>query len=191
MNPVIELSNDVILMDIGDKLPRGHGAYPKRTKDLTTLFVHHSGADNKKDGFEAWEATAWYHILKKKWPGIAYQYAINHREILDDKGRAIIYRVGARDTVRNHTGGCNRFSEGLCLQGNLTLVKISEFQTRCLSAFIPWWCNVNGRSLEKDLGWHANAWKWLGRPKPACPGKSAIAWLKEFREQRSAAARPV
>ncbi len=175
-----EIAGGVCLVDVSALL-RQHlkKRYRARKKLLTTLFVHHSGADNGKDGIEAIKPMANWHVGHNNWPAIGYQFVITRRPAFVDKS-LVIFRVGGSDTVRAHTRMCNRFGDGLCLQGHLGKEPLTSFQEECLEAFLPWWMETHGRNPAKDLGWHSNSLKWGGVPKMACPGKNAVAWLRTY-----------
>lgn len=178
---VQQIADGVVLHDISEILLR-HPAkkYRVRKKAPTTLFIHHSGADNGRDGSQAWAATAGYHVVSKGWPGIAYHYGITLRPSIDDAGNLIIHKLNQPDTVSYHTKGCNRFGAGLCLQGHHGQEPLSDFQIECLEAFLPWWAETYERSLKRDLGWHSNALRWGGLIKPSCPGSHAVRWLSDY-----------
>lgn len=178
---VLRLAGGIILVDIQDYLPvHSSKKYPLRKKNATTLFVHHSGVDNGRDGIEVARIMATYHVNNRNWPGIGYQYVIPYRADRPYKNELVIYKVGSESTVRAHTKLCNKFGTGICLQGDLNKQPISPSQIECLEAFIPIWMRWNGRDPTKDLGWHSNSWKWLGLPKFKCPGKNAVKWLEEY-----------
>lgn len=179
---MIEVAGGVVIDDISRILiTHPKKKYASRTKPVTTLFVHHSGADNGRDGLQAWAATAGYHVITKQWPGIAYHFGITLRPSYDIHGRLVIHRLNADDVECYHTRGCNRFSVGLCLQGHHGKEPLSDFQIECLEAFLPWWSDTYQRDLRKDLGWHSRAIQWGGVPKLACPGKYAVEWIKSYK----------
>jgi len=178
---VIEIASGVVLEDIHNiLLHHTKKKYKERKIEPTALFVHHTGADNGRDSIQAWTATAGYHVISKKWPGIAYHYGITRRPSETRSGKLIVHQLNPESTVCYHTKGCNRFGVGLVLQGNLGETELTDFQIECLEAFLPFWFQTHGLSPKESLGWHSNSFKWLGIPKPACPGKNAVKWLKDY-----------
>jgi hypothetical protein len=153
-----------------------------RKKPLTTLFVHHSGTLSSAEAVAWAQGMARYHVIHKDWPGIGYQFGMARVAPRDAEGNLVMLRLGESDTVRAHTRLCNRFSDGLVLQGHMGRQQLSADQVECLEAFLPWWAEHNGRDLSADLGWHAQSWRWGGIPKRACPGKNAVEWLGNYRE---------
>ncbi|MEE9220000.1 MAG: hypothetical protein V3U34_00485 [candidate division NC10 bacterium] len=179
---VTRLAGGVMLHDVSADLPRNSAKrFRIRKKDPTTLFIHHAGVDNGKDGVEAVRRMASYHVYHKNWAGIGYHYAITKRPLHDDQDNLVVMRVAPESTVRAHTRGCNRFGTGLVLQGHLGEEDLSHFQEECLEAFVPWWMETNNRFCKRGLGWHSNSWKWGGIPKRACPGKHSVGWLEDYR----------
>jgi len=178
----VKIAPGVHLMNIQHILPvHARKVYRQRKRDITTLFVHHSGFDNGLDGLGAVKPMANWHVKHRGWAGIGYHYVITRRPVTSNS-KLVILRVGAEYTIRAHTRGCNRFGVGLCLQGHLGKEELTSFQEECLEAFIPWWMEWHNRTPRKDLGWHSNSWKWGGIPKPACPGKHARRWLKGYQD---------
>jgi hypothetical protein len=179
---ICEPAGGVALYDISYLLPRHHQKrYRERSRAPTALFVHHSGADSALDGLEAFKAMATYHVYTKQWPGIAYHYGVGRRPEWDDQGRRVVYRLQPEPVRCYHTKGRpNSIGCGLVLQGHLGRHPLTSGQVELLEAVIPWWMAEHGRSPQRDLGWHSNSWKWGGIPKPACPGRYAVEWLRGY-----------
>ena len=180
------IAGGIVVIDISDELPKHPTKkYSLRKDPVTALFVHHSGADSGHDGIDAFIPMANWHVYgetehKTRWPGIAYHWGITLRRSLDTDGNLIIYQLEPANVVSYHTGGCNRFSEGIVLQGHLGETPLSNFQVECLEALIPWRCEVLGIDYHKDLGWHSRADDWGGHKKATCPGKYAVEWLERY-----------
>lgn len=178
------IADGIALYDVSHLLPEHpHKTYGPRTSPMRALFVHHSGNDTGRDGLAALLPMANWHVLHHKWAAMAYHFAITKRPLRDEDGNLVMLRVGGDRTVRSHTGLCNRFSEGLVLQGNTSKSPMSDFQMECLEGFIPWWMAMHELTPAKALGWHSIAHRWLGRPKRWCPGADAVAWLEQYKER--------
>ncbi len=142
------------------------------------------------DGIAAIRAMATYHVAHKGWGGIGYHYAIPKNPVYDPEySRLVMFQVAHENTVRAHTRGCNRFGTGLVLQGHLGRQELTDYQKDCLKAFLPWWLDKYDRVCKRGLGWHSTSYLWGGIPKRACPGRHAVAWLKQY--QRGLPCRPV
>ncbi len=179
------LAGGVDLVDISHRLAHHPTkVFRKRRKPATLLAVHHTGVDNRRDGIEAWRATARHHVHNKDWPGIGYHFAINYRPV--GSRNLVVFRCGDGGTVRAHTRGLNTRADGLVLQGHLGKNELSDYQVECLEAFLPWWLeqgegiydgySVNGRKIT----WHSQALKHGGIPKLSCPGEHAVNWLRQY-----------
>lgn len=181
-----EIAGGVALYDVSHLLPRHKTKrYEMRTAPtLPVAFVHHSGALGRA-GLDGVIASARYAIRepsegrrKTVFPGLAYHYWVPYRAVHDEDGRLVVY-LGNHETLRSwHTGGEANDGIGVCLQGNLTVRKISASQVECLEALLPWL----GVGTTRALSWHSESGSYGGSGKPSCPGRSAEAWLTRYRD---------
>ncbi|MEM7606986.1 MAG: hypothetical protein AAF411_16640, partial [Myxococcota bacterium] len=56
----------------------------------------------------------------------------------------------------------------------------SHSHEEALEALIPWAVERYGLVMPEALCWHSDAKRRGGRPKKACPGQSAEAWLRGY-----------
>ena len=178
---MIPLAGGVVLHSIWADLPQ-HPAkrYRLRREDPQALFVHHSGADNGRNGVNAFVPMARWHINHHGWAGIGYHYGITQRPSFDHLNNLVVFGLQPPWLVSNHTGGVNRTSCGVVVQGNYNVDEPADHVEECLEALIPWWMEVHERNAAEDLGWHSIADDWGGRRKLACPGAALEDWLEDY-----------
>lgn len=102
--PAALLHIENIIMD----LPH-NGAWQERPRQgITDITIHHSasGVSEKASSMANW------HIVGKKWPGIAYHFLVYH------DGR--VYQTNPIKSLTFHNGFNNRAALGICLVGNFT-----------------------------------------------------------------------
>ena len=177
-----EIAGGVALYDASEDLPRREDRY-RDPDGIARLYVHHSGRLGRP-GFDGVFNSARYVVVQRGFPGPAYTFWVPYAGEYDDQGRRVLYRCNP-DNVRSwHTGGdANRHGVACCLQGNTNKREISPHQIECLEALIPWCVERYGLEMPGGLSWHSEAAKYGGRPKRACPGVSAEAWLRGWRER--------
>jgi hypothetical protein len=178
---VAEIAGGIEVVDVGPFLPVHHAKVYPIKKKTSAVFVHHSGGDNGRVGLDWAKCMANWHVNGKKWPGIAYHYGVSWTPTVRDR-KLIVMQFHPSHVLCYHTKGCSKFSLGIVLQGHLGKEEPSGFQVECLEALLPWLAKRHDLNLKKDLGWHSNAWKWGGIPKPACPGKHTVRMLKDYVE---------
>ena len=184
---VEEIAGGVALYDVSPLVPKGRRRGKQRSGvPLDRIFVHHSGSLGRS-GFEgAWKSVDF--MTRSKWKGgrdfpmSGYHLWISREPVVDVLGRLVVMQLAPFSARAWHTGGeANDRGIGVCLQGNTTRKPISTFQEECLEAVIPWAVERWDMWLPEALSWHSAAERDGGRAKPACPGRSAEAWLKGYR----------
>ncbi len=173
----------IAVWDVSHLLPKHQTKrYQKRELSAVThLFVHHSGRLGKP-GYQGLLNSTRYVVTHRGFPGCAYHLWIPFYGSKDSEGRLIVYRANRPETRSWHTGGrLNGFGESLCLQGNTTQKPLSPSQKECLEALLPWRWDSIPSQVTPTLSWHSEANLSGGKPKPACPGKNAVAWLETYR----------
>ena len=174
------------LYDVSHLLPRGkHRRATKRPKGqrIDAAFVHHSGALGM-GGFEGLRRSVDFMVRQRDFPESGYHGWIPRDPVRDAEARLVLFRA-LHDSARGwHTGGkANDRGTGWSLQGNTSKLPLSPSQVEILEGLIPWLCEHYGwtwADIRSWLGWHSIGARWGGRPKPACPGRSAEAYLTEY-----------
>lgn len=95
------------ILDVTKFLPK-HPAkrYKNRNDDeIDRIVIHHSETSTGTP-----KAFAEYHVKKRGWPGIGYNYVV-----MPD---GLVFQTNADRTVCYHAAGVNQNSIGICLVGN-------------------------------------------------------------------------
>lgn len=174
----------VALYDVAHLLP-GHGGYPARdVRAINRIYVHHSGRLGRA-GFEGARNSARYVVEQRGWPGAAYHYWIPYETLRDLEGRLVLLRLQPVYARCYHTGGdANTRGIGVVLQGSTTARPMSYSHVEGLEALLPWLheqMQQHSRPARQWLSWHAEADRFGGDVKPACPGRHAEQWLRDYR----------
>lgn len=192
----IELGG-IAVWDVSHLLPTKGRGYPVRdVRGITHEFVHHSGRAGA-EGFEGLYNSAHYVVNRRGFPGCAYHIWLPFEPCRDGEGRLVVFRANQPETRCWHTGGAlNGYGESIALQGNTNSRPISDSQRELLEAVLPWrWDAISGyhdpnaEGFAPTLSWHSEGDRWPdptkptghGHAKPACPGKSAVRWLTNYR----------
>ena len=151
-------------------------------RDIVRLYVHHSGATGRKGREGALNSTK-YVLRMRGWGMPAYHYWIPREP---DGDSVEIYQLAPIAWRCYHTGkAANTHGIGLACQGNTTLKPMTDHQEEALEAMVPW---IEENVLrpcppgEDWLSWHAEAGKYGGKAKAACPGVRLQRWLQEYRD---------
>lgn len=179
--PHTVIAPGIALWDVSTQMPMRSSLL--RRSPVRRVYVHHSGRLGAPGLAGARNSTR-YVVERKGFPGPAYHYWLPYAEVRDERGNLVVYQL-EREYVRAwHTGGeANAHGLGIALQGNTNRRPMSDFQIELLEALLPWLRARHATTLAPTwLSWHAEAGRYGGRPKPACPGKHAEAWLKAYRE---------
>lgn len=187
MNEIIDLSPIVELM-WDQASPNYSHVRPRRPKDITTIFVHHSGRDGREGSsgalascrFTKDRAIKSYPKTKRFAPP-GYHFWIP-REPTDGE----VFQLWAVTRIAFHTQGCNNFGIGVVLQGNLGKREPTAHQEETLYDLLDYLGQT--WRLERpahSLGRHSQASKWGGRNKSACPGKGGERILDEYLAHRT------
>jgi len=97
----------VQINNIVNTLPKGKGAYKRRTlSSITGIVVHHSAADSGTP-----TAIANYHI-SRGWPGIGYHFVISPD--------GAVSQTNDLESISYHVGYYNTTYVGICLIGHLS-----------------------------------------------------------------------
>jgi hypothetical protein len=183
---ITQIAGGIVVQDISSLLPRHKTKrYGKRRSVIERIYIHHSGRLGS-DGVDGPINSTRYIISRRKDPfaGAPYHFWIPYNMICaEDEDRSyIIYRL-QQDEVRSwHTGGkANSHGIGVALQGNTSTNGLSDFQEECLEALVPWLLDRFGLHLPDGLSYHAEADKYGGKRKSACPGVEATEWINDYR----------
>lgn len=176
-----EIALGVALWDVSHLLPET--PRKQRYRDVAgidTVLVHHSGALGRA-GFAGLLASSRYMVKKRKFPSCGYTYWVPYETERDDEGRLVIFRASP-DAERDwHSGGkANDRGIAIALQGNTSARPLSWSHEEALEALIPWLVERHALVMPDALCWHSDAKRRGGRPKAACPGRHAEAWLKGY-----------
>lgn len=156
-----------------------------RMRDPYRLYVHHSGADGRK-GYDGGIAAAKFFIRVREMSMPPYHFWIPRDPEIE--GRIEIYQMAPVNWRCYHTGGhANTHGVGLAVQGNLSKRKLSHHQEEAMEAAVPY---IEEHILNRDLlpddepwlSWHAEADRFGGKAKAACPGSHLRGWLREYRD---------
>lgn len=178
------LAGGVALYDISHLLPTGSRKYSTRDPDgIVRAYFHHSGADGAQ-GFDGPYNSTKYVVEKRDFRGAAYHFWFPFEECKDEAGNLVVFRLNKDETRSYHTGlKANTHGLGCCFQGNLSNKLMSANQVELAEAFVPW--VLENYLLELDntpLSYHAEAARFGGKPKPACPGPHVTKWIVDYRE---------
>jgi hypothetical protein len=147
-------------IDLVDQLPRGEGAYPRRTlAEIRYLVVHHTGAAPEITPHEI----ASEHVGTMGWPGIGYHYVVG----VD----GTLWRCQDLTTVSHHARQFNGVSVGVALAGNFTLAAPGAVQLERCAALLA--------GLLDELGLPPDVVRGHGELVPTgCPGETFVGGWK-------------
>jgi len=147
-------------IDLVDQLPRGEGAYPRRTlAEIRYLVVHHTGAAPEITPHEI----ASEHVESMGWPGIGYHYVVG----VD----GTLWRCQDLTTVSHHARQFNGVSVGVALAGNFTLSAPGAVQLERCAALLA--------GLLDELGLPPDVVRGHGELVPTgCPGETFVGGWK-------------
>ena len=172
----------IALWDVSHLLPETPRKQRHRdVAGIDTVIVHHSGRLGRP-GFAGLLASARYMVGQRGFPSCGYTYWIPHETERDDEGRLVVYRCSP-DAERDWHSGADANDRGvaICLQGNTSARPLSWSHEEGLEALIPWLVERHDLDMPDALIWHSIAGRRGGRPKAACPGRHAEAWLARYR----------
>lgn len=189
------IAGGIVIEDICDKLPRHKiKKYRKRTSEIQRIYIHHSGRLGAPGINGPINSTRYVTTQKDPtFPGAPYHYWIpwepvyNHYQTETATRVTVevcctIYRLQPDEIRCWHTGGrANSHGIGVALQGNTSTIGLSDYQVECLEALIPWLFERYNLDLPSSLSYHAEAGKYGGRSKAACPGSEAIEWIEDYK----------
>jgi hypothetical protein len=154
-------SQEIRIIDKTDSLMRSSSkTYATRTLDqINKIIVHHSASIGQTA-----EDYARYHVLSKKWAGIAYTFVIEKTgDII--QGNLLTW-------ITNNTSGQNTSSISICLSGDFTKEEPSPAQLKSLKKLINYLRKTLPQRLEvsghKDFG------------TTSCPGPNLYKHLAQF-----------
>lgn len=181
---------------------RGRSAYEEvRNRQVSKVWLHHTGGAVKERGFSAPLATAGFvirnprvvgeqvdHRYGRGWPGISYHLYIPFSPKTDSKEKLpVIYQCWPPDWIIWHTYGQNRAGYGVVCQGSFSRApgtpgeerhpSVKQFEL--LEAAWDEWLKPRLGLTDGDLYAHADA------TKPACPGGTLYDWVLGRREKRT------
>lgn len=178
------LAGGVALYDVSHLLPTGTRKYTKRDPDdIVRAYFHHSGADGR-GGFKGPYNSTKYVVDKRNFRGAAYHFWFPFEECTDAEGNLVVFRLNQDETRCYHTGlRANTHGLGCVFQGNLTNKPMSPNQEELAEAFVPWVLENYPLDLDNTpLSYHAEAGKFGGKAKPACPGPHVTKWITDYRD---------
>jgi hypothetical protein len=177
---MILIAPGVTIVDVSGALPVHRvKRWGRRQEAIQRLYVHHSGALGRAS-LAGFQASAAYDIRAHDWAGSPYHFWAP-REPVRTGGALTLFRGNADDRHTFHTGGkANGHGLALALQGNTSVLPLSDSQIEILEAWIPWALEANALALPA-LSWHSESAQYGGSGKKACPGKAAEAWLRSYR----------
>lgn len=145
--------------------------YPKKkysiraTSFIKVILVHHTGAGSSLQDAQAEmrtvESIASYHVMTKRWPGIAYHYVITRD--------GTTYKTNNVTTLSYHGGeGQNKKSLGVCLLGNFQMQHPTPVQIKALEDLLAEILrNLPGRKVVPHRAVRATV----------CPGEKLVQLL--------------
>lgn len=146
------------IRDLRGELPRSEDSeYATRSIDYIEGMVWHHSATTA----QTIRSMAEFHIETKKWPGLAYHYAIGY------DGQ--VYLCNDPTTISFHAQGHNRRTIGVVLVGN--------YQNRDLTPEMKESILKMQEYLQNEFGLEYS-WYHGETKKTQCPGKNAIQFLK-------------
>jgi N-acetyl-anhydromuramyl-L-alanine amidase AmpD len=184
---ITQIAGGIVVQDISNILPRHKTKrYSKRRSSIERIYIHHSGKLGA-DGIDGPINSTRYIISRKKspFPGAPYHFWIPFNNVYaEDEDRSyVIYRLQPDEVRCYHTGRkANSHGVGVALQGNTSTNGLSDFQIECLEALVPWLLERHNLELPDGLSYHAEADKYGGKRKPACPGVEATEWINDYRD---------
>jgi len=146
------------IIDLRGTLPVSeHYEYVTRSEDyIEGVIWHHSATTG-----QTIRSIAEFHIEVKKWPGVAYHYAVGW------DGQ--VYLLNDPTVVSFHAQGHNRKTIGIVLIGNYHEREMTEEMKEAIVQLQGWL----KEKYELKYSWYHGETK-----ATACPGKYAIPFLK-------------
>jgi hypothetical protein len=176
-----QIAGGIALWDVSHLLPVSERRQRHRdVAGIDTIVVHHSGALGRP-GFAGLLASTRYMVQRRGFPSCGYTYWIPHETERDAEGRLVVYRASPDEERDWHSGGrLNGRGVAIALQGSTTARPLSWSHEEGLEALIPWLVERHSIVMPEGLCWHSDAERRGGRPKAACPGRHAEAWLRGY-----------
>ena len=177
------LAGGVALYDVSHLLPVGSKRYSLRNPDgIVRAYFHHSGADGRA-GYEGPYLSTKYVVENRDFRGAAYHFWLPYEEFTDEDDNYVVFRLNKDETRCYHTGRkANDHGLGVCFQGNLSRKSFSPYQEELAEALVPWLQENYSLDEGTPLSYHAEAGKFGGKPKSACPGPYVTRWVKDYRD---------
>jgi hypothetical protein len=155
-------SQQIHIIDKTDLLMRSSTkTYPTRSlNQINKIIVHHSASIGQTA-----EDHARYHVLSKKWAGIAYTFVIERP--------GDIIQTNFLETISNNTKNQNTSSISICLSGDFTKEDPSPEQLKSLKKLIIYLRKILPQTL--DVGGHKDY------RSTSCPGPMVYEFINQFK----------